>query len=257
MDFVRDFLNEVGWQLLRFGIVLLRILITFAIAWGVSRVARDQIEPRIARQKYGRDGALLIGRLISIAAYAIAFVSVMNQLQVSWTGILTLLSAFTVAIGLSLQDVIRNFFSGILLLLERPFSVGDRVKVRDFEGEIQGIDIRTTLIRNLDGALIHVPNSIMFSDALINRSHFRTRRFRVTITDAERQVEQIEECVRDVLTPLTDVRKPIRPPEVVSIKPAEVVVAYSLLVHSNPTINREVMLALSSTLPGATIEVTQ
>jgi small conductance mechanosensitive channel len=257
MEFLSDFAREVGRQLLQIGIVLMRAGVTLGIAWVVSRVARNQVEPRIARQKYGKDGALLIGRLISIAAYVIAIVSVMNQMHVDWTGILTLLSAFTVAIGLSLQDVIRNFFSGILLLIERPFSVGDRVRVRDFEGEIQGIDIRTTLIRNLDGALVHVPNSIMFSDALVNRSHFRTRRFRLTISDSKRSVEEIEKIVQAELSALGDVRKPIRAPEVRSITPDGVIVAYSLLVHSNHTINREVMLALGSALPGASIEVVE
>jgi small conductance mechanosensitive channel len=255
MELLSNFARELGNQLLQIGIVLGRSIVTLGIAWLISRVARNQLEPRIARQRYGKDGALLIGRLISITAYVIAIVSVMNQMLVDWTGILTLLSAFTVAIGLSLQDVIRNFFSGILLLLERPFSVGDRVRVRDFEGEIQGIDIRTTLIRNLDGALIHIPNSIMFSDALINRSHFRTRRFRLTISDSERSVNEIEGIVQAELSALGDIRKPIRTPEIRSISPDGVVVAYSLLVNSNHTINREVMLALGSSLPGAVIEV--
>lgn len=257
MDFLSNLAREVGDQLVQIGVVLVRSVVTLGIAWLISRIARNQIEPRIARQRYGKDGALLTGRLISIAAYVSAVVSVMNQMEVDWSGILTLLSAFTVAIGLSLQDVIRNFFSGILLLLERPFSVGDRVRIRDYEGEIQGIDIRTTLIRNLDGALIHVPNSIMFSDALVNRSHFRTRRFRLTISDGERSVEDIEKIVQKELSALSDVRKPIRTPQVRSISPDEVVVAYSLLVNSNHTINREVMLALGSALPGASIEVVE
>lgn len=237
------------------GTVLIRIAVTFAVAWGISKLARDRIEPRIARQKYGRDGALLTGRLISITAYVLAFISVMNQLGVNWTGVLALLSAFTVAIGLSLQDVIRNFFSGILLLLERPFSVGDRVRVRDFEGEVQGIDVRTTLIRNQDGALIHVPNAIVFSEILTNRSHFRTRRCQMIIKDPERSIDQIEEIVRTSLTVLPDVRKPIAGPKIMSTSPDDVVVHYSFLVQANTNVEHAMMLALQQGLPGATIEV--
>lgn len=237
------------------GVALLRVVVTFAIAWGVSRFARELLEPRIARQKHGRDGAMLTGRLISIAAYVIAFISVMNQLGVNWTGVLALLSAFTVAIGLSLQDVIRNFFSGILLLLERPFSVGDRVRVRDFEGEVQGIDVRTTLIRNQDGALIHVPNAIMFSEILTNRSHFRTRRFHVTIKDPERGIDQIEHIVQSALKVLPEVRKPIAGPKIMSLSPDNVVVHYSFLVQAKPDVEHAMMLALQQGLDGATIEV--
>ena len=248
--------QEIGDQLVVTGAVLLRIAINVGVAWVISRLARRQLEPRLARQKYGRDGAILVGRLISIGAYVLAFISVLNQLHVNWTGILTLLSAFTVAIGLSLQDVLKSFFSGILMLLERPFSVGDRVKVRDYEGEIQGIDIRTTLIRNRDGALIYVPNSIMFGEVLTNRSHFRTRRLELTITDERRSVTELDKIVQQTLQAIPDVRKPIAQPQIVSIKPEEVVLSYSFLVQSNQTIDREIMLSLSDALDGAAIEVT-
>lgn len=249
--------QEIGSQLLQTGVVVLRIVISFGVAWLVARFTRRQIEPRLSRQKYGRDGALLIGRLVSIAAYVLAFVSVLNQLNVNWTGVLALLSAFTVAIGLSLQDVLKSFFSGILMLLERPFSVGDRVKVRDFEGEIQGIDIRTTLIRNRDGALIYVPNSIMFGEILTNRSHFRTRRLDVTISDSTRTVVELEETVRRTLTGMQDVRKPVSEPRISSISTDGVVLTYSFLVQSTRTVDHEVMLALAGSLPGASIEVTE
>ncbi len=256
MNTFAEFWREVGTQLLQTGIVLLRIAITVAIAWIVSRVARREVEPRLSEQKYGRDGALLVGRLISIAAYVGAFISVLKQLNVDWTGILTLLSAFTVAIGLSLQDVMKNFFSGILMLLERPFSVGDRVKVRDFEGEVQGIDIRTTLIRNRDGALILVPNSIMFGEVLSNRSHFRTRRLDLTIKDPNRSVEDIKAVVLQSLASRADVRKPISTPQIRAVTPEGVTLAYSILVQSTSTVDHEVTLALAHALDGASIEVT-
>jgi small conductance mechanosensitive channel len=255
MDTVSRIAAEIADQLLQMGVVLLRVAITFAVAWGVSRIAAHRIEPRLSRQRYGRDGAILIARLITIGAYVLAFISVLNQLHVNWTGLLALLSAFTVAIGLSLQDVIKNFFSGILMLLERPFSVGDRVRVRDYEGEIQGIDVRTTLIRNTDGALVYVPNSIMFGEILTNRSHFRTRRFRLAVTDPERSIEQVEQVVREILGEMSAVRKPLPSPRVASVSPDGVTLRYSLLVQASDEAEREIMLTLVPALEGATIEV--
>lgn len=255
MDAFWRIAEEIGEQLLVTGGVLLRIAINFGVAWLIAYFARRRLEPRLARQKYGRDGAILAGRLISIAAYVLAFISVLNQMHVNWTGILTLLSAFTVAIGLSLQDVLKSFFSGILMLLERPFSVGDRVKVRDYEGEIQGIDVRTTLIRNRDGALVYVPNSIMFGEVLTNRSHFRTRRLDLAITDSARTAPELEMIVQRTLSAINDVRKPVAQPRIMSIKQGEVVMHYSFLVQANLTVDREIMLALADELDGASIEV--
>lgn len=254
MDTASRIATEVGDQLLQVGIALLRIAITFGVAWAVSWLARQWIEPRLSKQKYGRDGAILVARLLSIFAYVIAFISVMNQFGVEWTGLLTLLSAFTVAIGLSLQDVMKNFFSGILMLLERPFSVGDRVKVRDYEGEIQGIDIRTTLIRNTDGALVYVPNSIMFGEILTNRSHFRTRRLGITITDATRSIDDIQRVVREALGAMSDVRKPLPEPRILSTSSDGVSVRYSFLVQANDTAEHEIMVSLGQILEGARIE---
>lgn len=255
MDSIAAIADEIRDQALQMGIALIRIVITFAVAWAVARFARKYIEPRLAHRRYGRDGALLIGRLVSIGAYVAAFISVMNQFAVNWTGILALLSAFTVAIGLSLQDVLKNFFSGILMLLERPFSVGDRVKVRDFEGEIQGIDVRTTLIRNRDGALVYIPNSIMFGDILTNRSHFRTRRLDLSITDPSRGVEEVEAMVHNALAGHADLRKPVPSPSIASITPDGVTLNYSFLVQSTANVDHEIMMALANTLDGASIEV--
>lgn len=257
METLWRIVQEIGDQLVIMGGALLRIVISFGVAWIISRLARQQLEPRLARQKYGRDGAIIVGRLVSIAAYILAFISVLNQMHVNWTGILTLLSAFTVAIGLSLQDVLKSFFSGILMLLERPFSVGDRVKVRDYEGEIQGIDIRTTLIRNRDGALIHVPNSIMFGEILTNRSHFRTRRLDLTISDEKRSVSELEQIVQGTMQAIPDVRKPVPQPRIASIKPEGVVLEYSFLVQANLTVDREITMALAGALDGASIEVNE
>lgn len=255
IDSISSIAIEVRDQALQTAIALTRIAITFTVAWLVARFARRYLEPRLSRRRYGRDGALLVGRLVSIGAYVVAFISVMNQFHVNWTGILTLLSAFTVAIGLSLQDVLKNFFSGILMLLERPFSVGDRVKVREFEGEIQGIDIRTTLIRNRDGSLVYVPNSIMFGDILANRSHFRTRRLDLTITDPARGVDEVEAAVREAVATHADLRKPVPSPTIASVTPEGVTLQYSFLVQSTANVDHDIMMSLANTLSGASIEV--
>jgi len=255
METILKIIYEIGDQLLLIGATLLRSIVTFAVAWGIARLARQWMEPRLSRQKFGRDGAILISRLIAVFAYVLAFISVMNQMGVEWTGLLTLLSALTVAIGLSLQDVLRNFFSGILMLLERPFSVGDWVKIRDFEGEIQGIDIRTTLIRNNDGALVYVPNSIMFGEILINRSHFRTRRVRFTITDSSKSIEEVEAIVHDTLVSMSDVRKPVPGPRIVSMSPEGATLRYSLLVQANDTVEHDLVAELGQVLEEAVIEV--
>jgi len=256
-----DAIQEFFWQLasggLSLAITLVRIAITLAIAWFVSRFARRKVEPMMSRRSFGRNGALLVGRLLSVAAFLIALFVILAHLGANWTGILAIFSAFTVAIGLSLQDVMKNFFSGIILLMERPFQVGDRIKVRDVEGEIQGIDIRTTLIRNTEGSLVHVPNSVMFSEILTNKSHYQTRRLDLIITSVSKPIEEIEKLIVDSLNEVEGVRKPIPAPTIHKSSTSGTQMEISILIEARSVVQEKVMRALIEQLGDSQIEIAE
>src|SRR5690606_11371705 len=122
----------------------------------------------LSQRRLDWNGSVLLSRLVSISIKVAAILVVLNILGVSGTGLLAVVSAFTVAIGLSLQDVMKNFFAGIYLLLERPCRAGDRIVVKDVLGEVKGIDIRTTLIKNRDNELVLIPNATIFTEILRN-----------------------------------------------------------------------------------------
>ena len=252
---ISGFLQNLASRGLDLGSALLQVAIILGVAWGISWVARRQIEPLMSRRSFGRNGALLVGRLLSVAAFIGAFLAILGSFGASWTGLLAVLSAFTVAIGLSLQDVMKNFFAGIILLVERPFQIGDRVKVRDVEGEIQGIDIRTTLIRNTEGALVLVPNSLMFTEVLTNRSHFRTRRLDLAITAPSMRSDEIERRITRSLGEVEGVRKPIPVPVIRSSSPEGTQIEVSILIDAKSNVEHLVMRELIAQLENSTIEV--
>lgn len=254
-DRLTNFLHNIGLDLLAIGWTLLQITIIIAIAWVVAWFARKRIEPTLSRRRFGRNGALLIGRLLSIAAVIGAFLSILGLFGANWTGLLTFLSAFTVAVGLSLQDVIRNFFSGILLLLDRPFEVGDRISVRDIEGEVQAIDVRTTRIRHTDGSLTLVPNAIVFSEVLINRSHYQTRRLQLAIISTNRSVDELQRQAHAALHKVEGVRKPLPTPRIRSSSTDGIRIAFTILINSDVKVEQAVWRALIDALGDATIEV--
>lgn len=253
-DAIERFFRDLGAGGLALLLVLARIGFILAVAWLVSWLARRQLEPLLSRRSFGRNGALLVGRLLSIAAFAGAFIAILATFGANWTGLLTFLSAFTVAVGLAIQDVLKNFVSGILLLIERPFRVGDRVKIRDVEGEVQGIDVRTTLVRNQEGALVLIPNAIMFAEILTNRSHYRTRRLDLLITARSLAIGEAEKRLVDALGTVDGVRKPIPAPTVHRTTADGTVMEVSLLIESTPTVERGVMRALVDALGDSLIE---
>lgn len=177
-DYVTNLLESTGNLLLDIGRFLLIAVIYFTIAhFGSKGINKALGTIQLAYNRFGRDGEMIVKRIISIAAYGIAFFAALTRFGFNTTGILALLSAFTVAIGLAFQDVARNFISGVFMLAERPFRVGDRVTVRNQEGTVQGIDIRTTMLRTDDGSLLMVPNSLMFTEILRNESRYNMRTF--------------------------------------------------------------------------------
>lgn len=246
-----------GWggDLLSVGHVLLRIVLSGLVAYFIAKYAGRYVERFMTRRSVGFNGALLIGKLSMLAIWIIWISWVLSSLGANTTGLVTFFSASTVAVTLSLQDIMRNFVAGIVLLIERPFNVGDRIKVRDVVGDVQGVDIRTTLIRNSEGALVMIPNATIFTEILVNRSHFRTRRLDVTITTDRKQMTDLEKRIRAGLAGVPGVRNPIPAPTVRSSSPEESVMNLSLLIESTPEAERTVLEHLLETLGDAKLEV--
>lgn len=110
-----------------------------------------------------------------IAKYGLISIGTIVLLQV-WgldlSSLTILASAFGVGIGLGFQDIAKNFASGIVLLFERPIQVGDFVEVGKYQGSVERIGARSTVIRTLDRVSIIVPNSRFLEAELINWDHY-------------------------------------------------------------------------------------
>lgn len=230
-------------------------LVVIILARISSHWLRARIERSLSKQSFGRNGAVLMGRLTSIMVYVFASLIILTRFGVSSTGILTFLGAFSVALGLALQDVFRNFFSGILLLMERPFKVGDHISVRTIEGEVQGIDVRTTLVRKADGTLTMVPNSIVFAEVVTNRSMAGFRRIDLTIVGKGVSVAELEAGIHASLEGIDIVRSPIPAPVVREITSEQLTLELSILMDEAPNSPGVVMNALTSGPLGGKIEV--
>jgi small-conductance mechanosensitive channel len=88
-------------------------------------------------------------------------------------------------IGFALQDVMKNFASGVILLAQQPFRVGDSVEVGDYEGTVQAIDLRSTEIKTFDGRIAIVPNADVLNHAIVNYTRSVQRRIEVIVGVAQ------------------------------------------------------------------------
>jgi small-conductance mechanosensitive channel len=164
---------------LLFGIVLLSALWIFAHI--VRRLLRDRILPR---------AGLVRGVCIAISMlvyYLVIVVGTLVVLPVMITGfnlhtLSLMLGAISFGIGFGLRNIADNFVSGLILLIERPIKVGDRIAVGDVFGDVIEIKARATVVRTNDNIDIIVPNSEFISARVTNMTYSGNRvRFRIPV----------------------------------------------------------------------------
>jgi small-conductance mechanosensitive channel len=109
-----------------------------------------------------------LSTLFANIGYVLAVLLALSSLGVEWTNLAWIVSALSVGIGFGLQEIVKNFVSGLILLTERPVKVGDMISISGVEGDIRRINVRATEIQLSDRSIVIVPNSQLISQNLRN-----------------------------------------------------------------------------------------
>lgn len=147
-------------------------LIVLAITYFFAKFTNFFILRRLLK-RFNVDEGLRF-TLQRINFYTLMLIGVIIAFQfigIDLSGLAVIFGMLSVGIGFGLQNITSNFVSGIILLLERPIKIGDRVMVGDTEGDVLDINIRSTTISSLNNVSIIVPNSDFISSKVINWSH--------------------------------------------------------------------------------------
>ena len=160
-------------QLPNFVLALVVIVAFYFVAKGV----RGLVHRTTARGRHPNVG-LVVGRLAQwgmlilglLVALAVAAPSVKP------VNILSMLGVGSIAIGFAFKDVLQNFLAGILILLRQPFRVGDQIIFKGFEGTVEDINARATLIKTYDGRRVVIPNGELFTNSVLVNTAYPVRR---------------------------------------------------------------------------------
>lgn len=98
--------------------------------------------------------------------FFIGFLVILSILGIDLSTFIVGLGAFSIAIGFATKDIIQNFVSGLIVMGERPFKIGDKIKVKGEEGVVRKIGVRTTILEAEDGSRIILPNSFILSNII-------------------------------------------------------------------------------------------
>lgn len=151
------------------GVILARIL----SKWADRALARaTHIEPTVAK---------FLSNIIKYALWAVVGITVLTQFGVQTTSIIAALGGLALAVGLALQGTLSNVAAGVMILIQRPFRVGEYITAGTVAGTVQAIGLFTTEILQLDGLYVMVPNNELWNKAVVNHSRMPTRRFELVV----------------------------------------------------------------------------
>lgn len=156
-----------------------KLVVAFLIYWIGKKIAR--FFSNMAAKGLIKSGSdpILVNFLKNFVYYvllAAVVVAALNHLGVKTTSLLGMLAAAGLAIGLALKDSLSNFASGVMIVMFRPFKIGDLVEIAGHTGDIEEIKIFSTIIKTKDNRQIIIPNGQVTSDAIINHTAKPIRR---------------------------------------------------------------------------------
>ena len=165
---------------------LFKICIVLVVANGFSNLFNTNSDTlKKIRNKinfHGNDSVVRFSsRIFKIIIYIFAGFFIVSELGYDLGGLVTGLGISSVVIALAAQDLAKSLFGGLSILLDKPFEIGDYIRVNNYEGTVEDISFRSTRIRNLAKELIVIPNSEIAQDYIINYSKRASREYKLNL----------------------------------------------------------------------------
>ena len=173
-----EHLAQVGMS---FGTNLLAALAIFFIGrWVATRVV-TLMKAALTRAKVDKTLVSFLGNVANIGLLILIIIAALGKLGIPTTSVTALIGGAGLAVALSLKDQLSNFAAGALIILFRPFKVGDFIRVNGFEGIVREIKIVQTSLSTSDNEEIILPNSVVMSNSIVNRSSLSLCRAQVVV----------------------------------------------------------------------------
>src|SRR4029453_17898850 len=135
------------------------------------RVTRWVVDSLLARRHLNIGGQTAVSTLVRYAVATVGVIVILEAVGIDLSGFAVLAGAVGVGLGFGLQNVTSNFVSGLIILIERPIKVGDRIEMGSISGEVRRIGARATTIVTEENIAVIVPNSQFIAERVTNWSH--------------------------------------------------------------------------------------
>ena len=185
--------------------VIVTITIANSLANSMTKKSRFIKAIRDKSEKEINDASTkMMIRLIRVGIYIVATFLVFYEIGYDLSGLITGLGLGTVVLTLAAQDTVKSLLGGFIIFADKPFKVGDYIKVQNYQGTVEDMTLRSTRIRQLDDSVLQIPNSVIASASIENFSKMRRRRYALNLdivedTKPEKIVELKQRIYEDLM----------------------------------------------------------
>jgi small conductance mechanosensitive channel len=189
------------WELITlYGLKVIAAIVILIVGRWISMGIRGVIKKIMRRSKVDETITKFVGNLAYVALLAFVILAALSQLGIQTTSFIAVLGAAGLAIGLALQGSLANFAAGFLMIIFRPFRVGDYIEGGGTAGTVEEIQIFTTTLKTPDNKTVIIPNAKLTSDNIINWTVKGTRRVDLVMgIGYEDDIDKAKQVMNDVL----------------------------------------------------------
>lgn len=192
-----------------YGLRALFVVVLMILAWTISGWLSSGVRRGLTRVKFDETLTKFIAKLVRWAALMFTALSCLSFFGVETTSFAAVIGAAGLAVGLAFQGTLSNFAAGAMLLIFRPYKVGDTVNTAGFLGKVNEIALFTTDVDTFDGRRIIIPNSKIFGAVIENITYHRSRRVDVEVgadyaADIDQTRQALERAIATVPQALSD-----------------------------------------------------
>ena len=183
------------------GLKVIAAIAIFIIGRWVAKGVRAGVRRMMMKTDVDPIVIGFVGSIIYIALLAFVIIAALGQLGIQTTSFIAILGAAGLAIGLALQGSLANFAAGFLMIIFRPFKVGDFIEGAGVAGVVETIQIFTTTLKTGDNKTIIIPNAKLSGDNIINYSAQTRRRVDMTVGVAyDANLSQVRDVLKDIIS---------------------------------------------------------
>ncbi|HEY6871289.1 MAG TPA: mechanosensitive ion channel domain-containing protein [Geobacteraceae bacterium] len=203
MDFLDITLFRIGETEMTIWTLLYLLVVVFLLFYLSAKMRKWLVEKILPKTGMGFGARQALGTIIRYFVVALGILIILQTAGINLTTLQVIAGTVGIGVGFGLQNIASNFVSGLIILFERPITIGDRIEVGNVEGDVLEINARSTTVVTNDNIAIIIPNSKFITENVVNWSLTGSDvRFRIPVavaygSDLKKVVALLEESARD------------------------------------------------------------